>query len=201
MSQVTAITAIIVYSVTTFQKFDTFTNPYMPPILLATTVIFGSLISSYLADKLGRKCLNCLSLILTACGLFVTALFYYLNLHSNFSSYAWVPVASLSLSIFVASCGIVPLGLICSVEILPTKVRTKLWAQGNTCLAYSNNFLRNISDSYRWNGNSLFYAQSHHIYIRKNVSKTPSACRFAWLLSHLCSWLCFVFLFRSICIG
>lgn len=61
LSQVTAITAIIVYAVTTFQKFETFTNPYTPSIILATTLIFGSLTSSYLADKLGRKLLNCLS--------------------------------------------------------------------------------------------------------------------------------------------
>ena len=123
LSQVTAITAIIVYAVTTFQKFETFQNPYTPSIILATTLIFGSLTSSYLADKLGRKLLNCLSLLLTAVGLLVTALFYYLNLHGhNFSSYSWVPVASLSFAIFTSSAGITAMGLICSVENLPPKV-------------------------------------------------------------------------------
>lgn len=94
LSQVTAITCLIVYAVKTFQLFGTFKNPYTPSIILATTLIVGSLTSSYLADIIGRKKLNLISLLLTAAGLLVTALFYYLNLDHRFSSYSWVPVVS-----------------------------------------------------------------------------------------------------------
>lgn len=117
LSQVTAITAIIVYAVITFEKLGAFRNPFIAPILIPVTVIFGSLLSTFLADKLGRRKLNCLSLLLTACGLFATALFYYLNLnHDNFTAFSWIPVVSLTFSIFVSSAGIVPMGLICSVS-------------------------------------------------------------------------------------
>lgn len=94
LSQVTAITCLIVYAVKTFQLFGTFKNPYTPSIILATTLIVGSLTSSYLADKIGRKMLNLISLLLTAAGLLVTALFYYLNLDHRFATYSWVPVVS-----------------------------------------------------------------------------------------------------------
>lgn len=95
LSQVTAITCLIVYAVKTFQLFGTFENPYTPSIVLASTLIVGSLTSSALADMIGRKMLNLISLLLTAVGLLVTALFYYLNLgEHSYSSYSWIPVVS-----------------------------------------------------------------------------------------------------------
>lgn len=122
-SQFTATTALVVYAVIIFKKFRMFTNVFVAPIILSVIVTFGSLTSSYLADKLGRRLLNCLSLLLTACGLLVTALFYYLNLHHHdLVSCAWIPVFSLFFSVYAASAGINAMGLICSVENLPTKV-------------------------------------------------------------------------------
>lgn len=196
LSQVTAITAIIVYAVSTFQKFGTFKNPYTPSIILATTLIFGSLTSSYLADKLGRKLLNCLSLMLTAVGLLITALFYYLNLNGHsLSAYSWIPVCSLSFAIFVSSAGITALGLICSVENLPPKVffgnsfDSQFWT-----ISY-HLILLFVSDSYKWNGNSLFFTESHNIYMLKNVFNPSWTRRFARLLNNLCRRLYFGLLF------
>lgn len=128
--QCTAIFAITSYAVTTFAKVGTTTiDPYISSIILAVALIIGSLTTTYLADKFGRKMLNLISLMGSACGLLATALYYYLNLRgfgSELSTHAWIPIVSLSSVIFFSSAGIATLANVCSVEYLPSKVCYKL---------------------------------------------------------------------------
>lgn len=94
-------------------------------ILLALALTCGSLATTYLVDKLGRKKLNLISLLCSAYGLLVTAFYHYLNVHGfNLPEwiFGWIPILSLSLVIFASSAGIIPLSLICGLESLPTKV-------------------------------------------------------------------------------
>ena len=101
---------IISYALLIFQKAGTTIDPYVSSIISAVALIFGSLISTYLADKLGRKWLNLLSLIGSAVGLLVISIYYYLHINGHeLSAFAWVPVASISFVIFVSSAGITPL--------------------------------------------------------------------------------------------
>lgn len=96
----------------------------MCSIMLAVALILGSLFTTYLADTLGRKFLNLISLMGSAVGLFATALYHYLNINGyDLTGFAWVPVVSLSLVVFISSVGIMPLAFLCSVEYLPPKVR------------------------------------------------------------------------------
>lgn len=111
------------YAVMTFTIVGTYMDPYLSSIMVAVALILGSLTSSYFADILGRRMLNLISLMGSACGLLATALYHYLNLIGyDLSAFEWIPVFCLSLVIFITSAGIVPLSLICSVEYLPCNV-------------------------------------------------------------------------------
>lgn len=123
-SQLTAATAIASYAVLIFQKVGLSIDPYKSTIILGLALICGSMCSTFLADKLGRKTLNLISLFGAACGHCVTAVFYYLSINGyNLSAYSFLPVLSMSFCIFIAAVGIMPLAFVCSVEILPPKVR------------------------------------------------------------------------------
>lgn len=52
-------------------------------------------------------------------------IYLYCELHDyDVSYFGWVPVTSLAFDILIASIGIIPLTLICLVEVLPTKIRS-----------------------------------------------------------------------------
>lgn len=122
-SQVTAGLTIISYSVMIFQKLETSMDPHLSSFILAISLIFGSLASAYLADKLGRKFLNVISLSGSAFGLFATSLYHYLSLSDyDVSAFNLAPIVSLSFVIFISSAGIWGLALVSAIEYLPHKV-------------------------------------------------------------------------------
>lgn len=122
-TQLTATFAIISYAVITFAKAGTTFDPNFASIILAVCLIAGSSTTTYLADRLGRRALNLVSLIGSATGLYATAIYHYLYLIGyDLSAFGWIPVFSLSFVIFISSAGVLPLTNICSVENLPPKV-------------------------------------------------------------------------------
>lgn len=81
-------------------------DPYVSSIMVAVALIFGALLTTYLADKLGRKILNFGSLFGSAIGLFTVSIYHYLNINGyDMSNFHWVPVLSLSFVIFISSAG------------------------------------------------------------------------------------------------
>lgn len=123
LTQVSCCFTIVNYSVMTFTKAGTSIDPHKSSIVLALALTFGSLASTYLADVLGRRTLNLISLLGAACSLFGTALYHYLSLSGyDLSSFGWVPVVLLCFLVFITAAGIGPLSIICSVENLPPKV-------------------------------------------------------------------------------
>lgn len=122
-AEFTGLSTITSYAVTTFQKHGTSICPYKSSIALAIALILGSLATAYLVDKFGRKILILVSLLGSSCGLLCCGFYHHLNQCGyDASSYDWIPVASLSAVIFIASAGIEPLFYVCSVENLPAKV-------------------------------------------------------------------------------
>ena len=114
---------ITTYAVTIFEALGTSIDPYVSSILCAIALIFGSIISTYLADKIGRRKLNFISLSGTAIGLLIASSYYYLNINGvDLTPFSWLPVISLCFCIFISAAGIVPLTMVCSVENLPSKV-------------------------------------------------------------------------------
>lgn len=126
-SQCTASLPFVNYAVTIFEKSGTSLNPYISSIMLATSLLLGSILTTYLADKLGRKLLNFISLAGAAVGLFAMSAYQYFNINGyNLSDYAWTPVVCLSFVIFISSAGITPLSVVCSVECIPLKVHISI---------------------------------------------------------------------------
>lgn len=197
----TALTAsfpLTSYAVMLFEKVGTTIDPYNASIMLAVALILGSLSTTYLADVLGRKMLNLISLFGSAFGLLSTALFYYLQLVGfDLSAYAWVPIFCLSLVIFISSAGIVQLSIICSVEYLPAKVRLIECFMLRYFQKYTQ-MLWFISGSNLWNGHYQLLIELSKFYKWKNIPYSVGIDWFTWvphgLWCRLHNWLfiCFI---------
>lgn len=100
-------------------------DPYISSITIAVVQLIGTLCATRFSDSLGRKALLIISLLGSSFGQLSFALYSYLK-HNDYelSSFEWVPVASLSFVIFIASSGMVPLMFLCTAEGLPSEVST-----------------------------------------------------------------------------
>lgn len=198
-AQFTACWTILNYAVMTFTKFGNNIDPHISSISLAIALIVGSLANHILADKLGRKKLNLISLMGSAFGLFATAFFYYLNINGyNLTAFTWMPVACLIFVIFISSAGIVSLQFVCSIENLPILVRyTVKFHEHFLVLITYNSF---IPDSNSWNDDNLRFIELHLFCICEDLSDSFGFCRFTWLLINLWSREYCGFLFRVICV-
>lgn len=99
-------------------------NPYTATIIFGVFQIVGSLFTTQLADRLGRRVLLIASLLGAVLGQTALSIFSYLEkLDYDLTMFNWVPVASMSFVIFISTLGIIPLSTICAVEVLPIKVK------------------------------------------------------------------------------
>lgn len=129
---------IISYATMIFERTGTSIDPYISTIVLALALIVGSLVTTYLADILGRKILNIASLVGSAVGLFALAIYHYFHIKDHdLTSFTLVPVLSLSFVVFISSAGIVALAYVCGVEYLPQKVSKILKRNNYKCLFFS----------------------------------------------------------------
>lgn len=115
----------ITYASTIFARSGTSFSPELSSIVLAMVQIAGTLLAARFVETQGRKLLLIVSLAGCTFGLSAMAVYLYcVSLGFNMSMFTWVPVTSLGLVILISSVGIVPLSLICLVELLPPKVRS-----------------------------------------------------------------------------
>lgn len=113
------------YGVLIFEKTGSTMDPYISSIVIAVMQLVGNLCTTQLADSLGRKFLSVVSLIGSAMGNFSFALYMYLQANGyDLSAYPWIPVASISFVMFIASAGILSLCNLYILENLPPKVNT-----------------------------------------------------------------------------
>lgn len=117
---------ILTYSTIIFEKTHTSIDSNISSIMMPVANLIGSLLTTYLADRIGRRILNIFSMFGSAAGLFALALYQYLYLNGfNVSTFVWIPVVSLAFCIFASSVGIQSLVYVCCVEYLPLKVCAK----------------------------------------------------------------------------
>lgn len=122
-------------------------NSLSPTLVFRAVIlveIFGTLLATQLVERLGRKLLLIVSLAICAVGLTaIGACLYYNSLGSDMSMFKWVPVASYVIVRFGASVGIFPLSMICTLEHLPTKVRTFGLTVGSIAMTISMYVMEN----------------------------------------------------------
>lgn len=124
LSQLTGGYTFVTYAAVIFKKSGASNiDPFTASIVIAIVQIMGSICTTQLSDRLGRKFLVLLSLFGSSFGLFIFAFYSYLNQNGyDLSSFQWIPVICLSFVIFIASAGIISLAAVCTVENLPSKV-------------------------------------------------------------------------------
>lgn len=100
-------------------------DPSISSISLAVLQLIGSICTARFSDTLGRKTLLIISFVGSAMGMISFTIYSYLKHNGHeLSAFEWVPIASLSIVIFAASTGAVPLVSVCIVENIPSKVRS-----------------------------------------------------------------------------
>lgn len=106
-----------------FEKSGTSLGIHTSSIILAIVQIVGGLVSTQIADTFGRKTTLFISLSGSAVGLFIFSAYMYVRHYGyDVTGYLWIPVASLSLIIFISAAGVMALSNICTIENFPSEV-------------------------------------------------------------------------------
>jgi ABC-type multidrug transport system fused ATPase/permease subunit len=114
--------AFINYTAEIFMESGSSLSPNMSAIIVAIIQVAGSTGSAFAIGSMSRKLLYAFSCFGTIVGLVAMGVHGYLKMNYDMGSFNWVPVASLSFVIFVASIGILPLTFVMLTEVLPQKV-------------------------------------------------------------------------------
>lgn len=123
LNQMSGCFTFLTYASSIFAGTNVGISPNSSAILLAIAQLIGNLLTTKLADTLGRKILIIISLAGCALGLLTTATYLYLEDNGfNLTFIRWTPVITLSFSIFISSVGLIPLTTVCTIEVLPQKV-------------------------------------------------------------------------------
>ncbi|KAJ6648625.1 Facilitated trehalose transporter Tret1, partial [Pseudolycoriella hygida] len=114
-------------------------DPNVSSIIMIGIQLIATAISTSLVDNVGRRILLIVSSTGTTIGLTVMGAYTYLSFHNyDLDGFDWVPVTSISLSVFMSYIGLVPLVFVVLMEVLPVKIR----ASGTTfCLSLISLFM------------------------------------------------------------
>lgn len=112
------------YAATIFQHSGSTINASFSSIIMGCMLVIGVYIASALIDRYGRKILMIVSaggaaVGLTACGTYA----YLSDAGVDVARFNWVPVAALSLFIFVSAIGMLPVPYVYVAEIFPQRLR------------------------------------------------------------------------------
>ncbi|CAO1407792.1 unnamed protein product [Diamesa hyperborea] len=124
VNQLSGCFALINYTAEIFMESGSSLSPNMSAIVVGIIQLAGSCISTVVVDRVSRKILYFVSCVGTMFGLIAFGLHGYLKLSLNVSMFNWVPIASLSFVIFIASIGLLPLTFIMLSEVLPQQIRS-----------------------------------------------------------------------------
>lgn len=135
------------YTATIFAEAGSSLTPNMSAIIIGIIQLLGAYISTFLVDRAGRKILFGISSGGATLGFSCMALYTYLKtLGYEVEAMSWVPIASFSFIIFIASWGVLTLPFLVIAEVMPEKVKglLKFYFQG-TSTNNPNNFFRYVA--------------------------------------------------------
>lgn len=124
VNQLSGLFAFLNYTANIFDDAGSSFTPNTSAIVVGSLLCIGSLVSLTLVDKFSRKFLYSVTTVGNLIGLLMMAVYSYYKMEENVSRFMFVPVLSLSLVIFSASVGRLPLTYIMMAEIVPQNVRS-----------------------------------------------------------------------------
>lgn len=124
LNQFSGIFAILTYAVSIFQESGSELSPGTSAIIIAAIQIVGTISSFIFIDLAGRKVLLLISTFGTGMGLSCLGTFSWLRAHNfDLTGYGWIPIVSLSVTVFLFCVGLCNIPFFVLPEILPSKVR------------------------------------------------------------------------------
>ncbi|XP_058819314.1 facilitated trehalose transporter Tret1-like [Topomyia yanbarensis] len=125
LNQLSGCFALINYTAQIFADASTGLDPNISAIIVGGIQIAGSYVSTLVVDRCRRKILYIVTTFGSAVGLAAMGVHAYLKTSGfDVRVISWLPVASLSFVIFIASVGMLPLTFVILSEILPQKLRS-----------------------------------------------------------------------------
>lgn len=124
VNQLSGLFAFLNYTAETILESGSVFNPNASAVIVGALLFAGSLFSITIVDKFSRRFLYSITTVGYMIGLIAMGVYSYLKTSYDVSSFKFVPVASLSLIIFAASLGRLPLSYIIMAEIIPQNIRS-----------------------------------------------------------------------------
>ncbi|XP_070507757.1 facilitated trehalose transporter Tret1-like [Chironomus tepperi] len=124
VNQLCGCMAFINYTSDIFMRSGSTLSPSISAIIVATIQLLGSGVSVLITEKVSRKLLYSLSCCATIFGLLAFGTHGFIKGFLDIAQFDWIPIASMSLVIFAASLGILPLTFIMLSELLPMRIRS-----------------------------------------------------------------------------
>lgn len=115
----------MLYTATIFQRTGSLLSPDSSAVVVGVVQIIGSILSTTLVEKAGRKILLVLSALGVSLGAVCLSIFCYLAANGvDVSQITWVPFFSLCFVICSANVGVSSLPFLVLSEILPDKIKS-----------------------------------------------------------------------------
>lgn len=100
-------------------------DPSVSTIIVGVIQVIATWVASLVVDKLGRRLLLLLSIVVMTLSTFTLGLYFYLkdDLRQNVSDIGWLPLLSLSSYVIIFSLGFGPIPWMLMAEIFPSKIK------------------------------------------------------------------------------
>lgn len=121
LEQFSGLFGLLFFVSTIFEYSGSSISPNSSSIIVGVIQIIGCYCSTLLVDRAGRKILISTSAFGISLGMFVFALYSYLNDHGyDLSLVNWIPLASFSFTLWIANLGVLSLPFLVTSELIIT---------------------------------------------------------------------------------
>lgn len=121
LEQFSGLFGLLFFVSTIFEYSGSSISPNTSSIIVGVIQIIGCYCSTLLVDRAGRKILISTSAFGISLGMFVFALYSYLNDHGyDLSLVNWIPLASFSFTLWIANLGVLSLPFLVTSELIIT---------------------------------------------------------------------------------
>lgn len=111
------------YSSIVFKDSGSTMSESLSSIIMIVIQVAATIIATTFVDNVGRKLLLIISSFGAAIGLVLMGIYTYLSHNGyNVKGFDWVPVTTISFTVFLAYIGLLPLVFVIIMEVLPAKV-------------------------------------------------------------------------------